>query len=170
MLFSLLGIEPDFDIDTKKLEASYFQQQRLFHPDRFIGKPPAERQAAMQKSVDINQAYQKLKSPLTRAQTLLAMQKITIGTDNDSVKPSQALLVETLEWREAIDEANSVETLKIQQEALNAAHLHCLSDLSSLYRGQDWQGFAQSALRLGYLEKSQEAVRQKIKRMDKAAS
>jgi len=165
--FALLGLMPSFDMDDAALEASYFKQQRLFHPDRTVGKPPLERQAALQRSVDINEAYQALKTPLSRAQTLLAMQGLTVGTDTDSVKPTQSLLMETLSWRETIDESATPQALETTEKSLSAAHLHCLAQLSTLYRDQNWQAMAQSALRLGYIEKALQAAAQTKKRMDK---
>ncbi len=98
--FTLSSISPAFDLDLQALEAAYFTAQRQYHPDRFAGKPAAERQQAMQRSADINQAYETLKNPLKRAQYLLHLQGITVGTEQDSVKPSQELLMETMEWRE----------------------------------------------------------------------
>ena len=102
--FEIFSITPTFDIDLVKLEAEYFKAQRLFHPDRFVGEPSAEKMAALQKSMDINQAYEILKNPLKRAQHLLQLQGIIVGTDADSVKPSPALLMEIMEMREQLEE------------------------------------------------------------------
>ena len=170
LVFGLLDLKPSFDVNAKELEENYFRKQRLYHPDRFIGKPIPERNAALQKSVDINEAFQTLKNSLTRAQALLAMQGITVGTDHDSVKPSQALLQETLHWRETIDEASTIAELKTIEIPLDAAHSHCLSQLSALYRDSNWPDMAQATLRLAYLEKSLQAVAQKKKRLEKSAS
>lgn len=164
--FALLQIPESFDLDLATLEKTYFAQQRLYHPDRLVGKSPAERNTALQRSADINEAYHTLKQPLSRAQALLALQGVTVGTDKDSVKPSQSLLMETLEWREAIDEALTPEALEKPEKALIAAHLHCLKSLSELYQAQTWPEMAQSALRLGYLEKALQAVAQKRKRLE----
>ena len=163
--FALLQIPESFDLDLAILEKTYFAQQRLFHPDRLVGKSPAERNAALQRSADINEAYHILKQPLSRAQALLALQGVTVGTDKDSIKPSQSLLMETLQWRETIDEAQSLDALSHIENSLQAALSGCLLSLSALYGVQDWQALAQSALRLGYLEKSYEAVRQKTTRL-----
>ena len=167
VFFELLEISPSFELSPKDLEKSYFEKQRLYHPDRFIGKSPAERNAALQKSVNINEAFKALKAPLTRAQTLLAMEGVIVGTDRDTVKPSQSLLLETLQWRESIDDASTQEALKISEIPLDAAYSHCLSQLSALYREKNWPEMAQATLRLGYLEKALEDVAKKKKRMDK---
>ncbi len=165
--FSILGLTPGFDMDLQALETSYFKEQRLYHPDRFIGKPPAERNAALQKSADINEAFKALKTSLTRAQTLLAMEGVIVGTDKDTAKPSSSLLMETLEWRESIDEAATLGALKTVEIPIDAAHSHCLSQISALYAEANWPEMAQATLRLGYLEKALEAIGQKKKRLEK---
>lgn len=140
--FRLLDIPVGFDISMDALESAYFGQQRLFHPDRFSGKPSLERQAAMQRSMDINSAYNILKNPLSRAQYLLQSQGITVGTDHDTVKPSQALLVEIMELREAgipkgIEDMVAESTRRVGQ----------------WYKDQSFEAMAQETLRLGYLLK-----------------
>lgn len=142
--FSLLEILPAFGVDKKTLEEAYFKQQRLYHPDRFAGKPAPERQAATARSVDINQAYQTLKDPLKRAQYLLKLQGITVGTDHDSVKPSHELLTEVMEWRETGIE---VPALKEQQQ-------QSIAKIAEHYRTGAWEAMAQETLRLGYIVKT----------------
>jgi molecular chaperone HscB len=54
--FSVFDLTPAFDIDTRTLEKSYFNAQRLFHPDRLVGKGPMERQQAVLHSMLVNEA------------------------------------------------------------------------------------------------------------------
>lgn len=158
--FDLLGLTPQFDIDLKALESAYFKAQREHHPDRFAGKPAAERQAALQRAGDINTAYDTLKNPLKRAQYLLSLQGIRIGTENDSVKPSPGLLQETLEWREEIEEATPEKLTKLDN-SLKAMQEKSIVLLSSHYVESLWDMMAQETLRLGYIGKALEAVRQR---------
>jgi molecular chaperone HscB len=146
--FSLLNISPAFDLDLKNLESAYFTEQRKYHPDRFVGKPDQERLSAMQRSVDINNAYKALKEPLARAQYLLKLNGVTVGTEHDSVKPSQALLMETLEWREAIDEGKNIKSL------LQETREESLRRIAEHYKNAAWEKMAQETLRLGYIEKA----------------
>lgn len=146
--FTLLGIQSAFALDLAALESAYFREQQKSHPDRFVGKPPAERQQALQRSVDINQAYETLKNPLKRAQYLLSLNGIKVGTDNDSVKPSQALLMEVMELRESPD-AQKLATLKEES----------ITRVASLAAAKDWQNMAQETLRLGYLLKALDEVK-----------
>lgn len=144
--FSLLNISPAFDLDLTALEAEYFKAQRQYHPDRFVGKPAEERNQALQKSININQAYETLKNPLKRSQYLLQLQGIIVGTDSDSIKPSHELLTEIIELREHLAEGKEI-------EQINELHKNSLLDISKYYANKDWQKMAQETLRLGYLVK-----------------
>ncbi len=156
--FELLGIDPAFTIDAKALENDYFIQQRLYHPDRYVKKTPAERQQALLRSVDINAAYETLKKPQSRAQYLLHLQGIEVGTESDTVKPSRTLLMQTLQWREAIDEAATADALTQLEESLNAATMHTIDAIATYYESHDWSLMAQDALRLSYILKTREAI------------
>jgi molecular chaperone HscB len=142
--FELLGLTPQFTLDLAQLESAYFTAQRECHPDRFVGKSAADRQAAMNRSIDVNDAYQTLKDPLSRAQYLLSLQGIRVGTDNDSVKPSQELLIEAMEMRE---EPSSKATLSqtIQQS---------IAKIGEHYTKAAYNEMAQETIRLGYLMKA----------------
>lgn len=141
--FELLDLVPIFALEVSKLETNYFAAQRACHPDRFVGKGDAERLAAVQRSVDINKAYQTLKSPLLRAQYLLQLQGIVVGTDHDSVKPSHTLLTEVMELRES---PPSSKTLAQMVE-------ESITRIEQYYHSADWPSMAQETLRLGYLKK-----------------
>ncbi len=150
--FELLNLPAAFTLDLAALESAYFQQQRLYHPDRFTGKPPAEKHAALQRSVDINNAYHTLKNPLPRAQYLLQLQGISVGTDKDTVKPSQALLIEIMELRERQDEISG---------SLDAMHDDSVQRIAEAYANKHWDAMAQETMRLGYITKTMEDNRRK---------
>lgn len=158
--FELLNLPVAFNLDLKALEVAYFKAQREHHPDRFAGKPAADRQAALGRAGDINTAYDTLKNPLKRAQYLLSLQGIRVGTEHDSVKPSPGLLQETLEWREEIEEATPDELTKLD-DSLKAMREKSIALLSSHYIESQWEMMAQETLRLGYIGKALEAVRQR---------
>jgi len=141
--FSLFGLEPAYSINVSALEKSYFNAQRQFHPDRFVGKSEIDKLAAAKRSMDINQAYKTLKDPLPRAQYLLKLNDVIVGTDNDSIKPSQALLAEVMELRETPPEAKILEALVDR----------CIARIQTLSETKDWPAMADETLRLGYLLK-----------------
>lgn len=147
--FELFGIAPAFTIDPAALEKAYFTAQRQFHPDRMIGKSGEEKLAAMQRSADINRAYETLKSPLARAQYLLQLQSITVGTHTDTVKPSHALLTEIMELRETPP----------GKEELNAMLEHSIQQIAAHCEAKNWPQMAHETLRLGYLQKMKDDLK-----------
>ena len=165
--FTLLEILPAFDLDLAVLEASYFREQKNNHPDRFVGKPDAERLAALQRSADINMAYENLKDPLKRAQYLLLLQGMYVGTERDTVKPSQELLAEMMELRERIDEVRDIQTLYELIDELDETHKRLLNFISGAYAKAQWDRMAQLVLKLGYVQKAEDDLKKKKTRMGK---
>lgn len=147
--FQLLNLQPAFDIDLAQLEAEYFKAQRQYHPDRFIGKLTEERNQALNKSMDINKAYDLLKNPLKRAQYLLHLEGIEVGGEHDTVKPEQPLLIEIMELREQLEESNNTKLV----DQLSNYYENSLLDISKYYANKEFQKMAQETLRLGYLVK-----------------
>lgn len=142
--FDILRLPEHFALDDAVLKTAYFARQRQYHPDRFVNKEPQERQYAMQRSIDVNRAYETLKDPLRRAQHLLHLQGIEVGGDNDTVKPSQAILVEAMELGESPPSGEKLQRM-IEQS---------IERIGSHYDQQAFEAMAQETLRLGYLQKA----------------
>lgn len=70
--FEVLGLAPNFNLDSAELENAYFAAQRQWHPDRFVRKSAEEKAEANVKSTQVNDAYHTLKNPLLRARALYA--------------------------------------------------------------------------------------------------
>ena len=86
------------------LDARWKDLQREAHPDRFAAQGPAAQRVAMQWSVRINEAYQRLKDPLKRAAYLCELHGSPIRAEDNTAMPAQ-FLVQQMQWREALDEA-----------------------------------------------------------------
>ena len=100
--FGLLGLPAQFDLDPARIEAAFFERSKELHPDRHATAPAAERVAVLSRSRALNDAYQTLKKPVSRAQYLLEREGVTIG-DNERIDP--ALVMRVLELREELAEA-----------------------------------------------------------------
>jgi len=100
--FALLGLTPAFDVDVAALEKAFFERSKELHPDRFASAPAAERVVALSRSRALNDAYQILKKPISRAEYLLGQAGVTIG-DNERLDP--AALMPILDERELLAEA-----------------------------------------------------------------
>lgn len=153
--FSLLSLPRSFEVDAAALEQSYFALQREYHPDRFAKASAEERAIATQMSVRVNDAYQTLKSPLARAQYLLQLAGWL------ETKPDQATLVESMEMQEQLAEATHEAAMMALAKSAGTAQEKCLAGLSSAFAAPDYARAAQLALRLSYVSKLLENIRQK---------
>ena len=99
--FDLLALPQAWEMDSEALQSSYLTQQRLWHPDRFVGKPESQKAEALQQSALINQAYQTLLDPLKRAEHLLHLNGVE--TPKETVQDPE-LLMEVMEYQEVLME------------------------------------------------------------------
>lgn len=166
-LFEILGLKPSFRLDLKALEQAYFTAQRACHPDRFVGKPEADRIAAITRSQLVNDAYETLKNPLTRAEHLLELQGIFVLADDAKAPP--ALLMEMMELRESLADAGSDgRALANMVEEIKAAHKANEAALADAFDAADYAKASEETLRLQYLGKAMEEAHMLIYRLKAA--
>ena len=109
--FALFGLRPGFAVDRARLDETWKQLQRQAHPDRFAAQGAAAQRVAMQWSVRINEAYSRLKDPLTRAAYWCERQGFPVNAHSNTAMP-QAFLMQQMEWREALDAADDTAALE----------------------------------------------------------
>ena len=102
--FSTLGLPPVYAIDHDALERRYRDLQRALHPDRFTSAPATERRMALNKAVEVHEAYRVLRDDLKRAEALVKLR----GDDSTSSEVADPeLLMTVMELREALSEAKA---------------------------------------------------------------
>ena len=104
--FELFDVPLQFAQDRSQLDARWKQLQREAHPDKFAGQGAAAQRVAMQWSVRINEAYQRLKNPLKRASYLCELHGAPINAENNTAMPTD-FLMQQMAWREALDDAET---------------------------------------------------------------
>lgn len=109
--FELFGLSPAFGIDRAAVDARWKDLQREAHPDRFASADAASQRLAMQWSVRINEAYQRLKDPLRRAAYLCELNGAPIEAESNTAMPPD-FLMQQMEWREQLDEARDAAELE----------------------------------------------------------
>src|SRR6185369_15081344 len=108
-----------------------------------------ERTLTISRSMEVNAGYETLKSPLKRAKYLLTVN----GIKEADIKPSNALLMEIMELREALAEAESKETLaKLEADNTNSA-AKIVVQLSSAFKEKNLPLAAELVTRLSYVTK-----------------
>jgi molecular chaperone HscB len=108
--FELFGVPEQFAQDRMVLDARWKALQREAHPDKFAAQGPSAQRVAMQWSVRINEAYQRLKHPLKRASYLCELNGAPINPETNTAMPP-AFLIQQIEWHEALDDAKTIENL-----------------------------------------------------------
>jgi molecular chaperone HscB len=108
--FELFGLETRFAQDRSAVDARWIDLQRQAHPDKFAAQGAAAQRVAMQWSVRINEAYKRLKDPLKRAAYLCELNAAPVNAENNTAMPA-SFLMQQMEWREALDDAVSVDEL-----------------------------------------------------------
>lgn len=129
--FELFAVPATFAQTRATLDARWKMLQREVHPDRFAAQGAAAQRVAMQWSVRINEAYQRLKDPLKRAAYLCELHGAPVQAENNTAMPPQ-FLVQQMEWREALDEASDAAALETLQSQVDDARARALSSLDWL--------------------------------------
>ncbi len=110
--FELFGVPRRFAQDRSALDARWKQLQREAHPDRFAAQDVATQRRAMQWSVRINEAYQRLKDPLKRAAYLCELAGAPINAHDNTAMPAE-FLMQQMAWREALDDAQDADQVQV---------------------------------------------------------
>jgi molecular chaperone HscB len=126
--FELFELLPAFALDLALLDERWKVLQREVHPDRHAAADAQTQRQAMQWSVRINEAYQRLKDPLKRAAYLCELNGAPVQAENNTAMPA-AFLMQQMEWREDLEEARSAEQLERMADEVAAARKTMLGDL-----------------------------------------
>jgi len=151
--FELFGCTQQFAQDRAALDVRWKDLQREAHPDKFAARGDAAQRVAMQWSVRINEAYQRLRNPLKRAAYLCELAGSPINAHSNTAMPA-AFLMQQMQWREELDEAGSDESLQALRENVDAAQSALLSECAILIDGQgDYAAAVQTVRSLMFIEK-----------------
>jgi molecular chaperone HscB len=168
--FQLFGLAPRFAQDRAAIDARWKDMQKQAHPDKFAAHDAAAQRLAMQWSVRINEAYQRLKDPLRRAAYLCELQGFPIQAENNTAMPVD-FLMQQMQWRESLDEAGTVADLDVIDDMVNAVRRTMLQNCEQLLDvAKDMPAATQQVRALMFIErfvKDVEAQRDRIESADK---
>jgi molecular chaperone HscB len=151
--FEIFGLSPAFSIDRDALDARWKELQREAHPDRFATADAQAQRQAMQWSVRINEAYQRLKDPLKRAAYLCELNGVPIQAENNTAMPA-AFLMQQMQWREELEEARGADELERMADDVAQARRDMLQGLARTADEQgDFAALAQQVRALMFVER-----------------
>ena len=160
--FELFGLNRQFAQERSTLDARWKALQREAHPDKFAAEGAAAQRVAMQWSVRINEAYQRLKDPLKRAAYLCELAGAPVNAHSNTAMPS-AFLMQQMEWREALDDADNASALEVLQTEVEASRKLLLQQCETLLDQQRDAAAAVGPVRaLMFIEKFTQDLHQRL--------
>jgi molecular chaperone HscB len=138
--FTFLGLPKKLQIDAAALEKSFYALSRQFHPDYFMNAGAEERQASMERSSLLNDAYRTLREPVQRAKYLLALEGYK---EAEKKSPPADLLEEVFELNMQVEELKAAKKMGDEDELseARAALEETLTNLNSRMKELDGQLF-----------------------------
>ena len=139
--FALFDLPVAFQVDSALLNERYLALQKSLHPDNFSAASAQEQRLAIQKSAEINDALRILKDPITRADSIIAIN--TGETENPEEKSNNDIdvLRQQMEWRETlenIEKRKDTDELTAFTQEINQIRHAILSKLSTALDAQQW--------------------------------
>ncbi|NQD38132.1 Fe-S protein assembly co-chaperone HscB [Permianibacter sp. IMCC34836] len=99
--FALFGLSPSYALDRDDLTRRYRELQKAVHPDRYANAGESERLMAVSQAARINDAFQTLRDPVSRARYLL--QQHGGNWQDEQTIQDKAFLFEQMELREELE-------------------------------------------------------------------
>ena len=163
--FELFGLPQQFDTDTNALDHTWKQLQKQVHPDQFSAQGAADKRLAMQWSVRVNEAYQRLKNPLRRAAYLCELNGAPIRAEDNTAMP-HAFLIQQIQWREDLEEATDALAIEALQQQMAQEKQQLLQQCAdTLDQQQDWAQAAQTVRALMFIERFEHDLDKRLERL-----
>jgi molecular chaperone HscB len=126
--FTLFGIAAAQGVDAADLETRFRDIQAQVHPDKHADGTDSAQRLSMQWATRVNEAYQTLKSPLSRARYLLQLRGHDAQIESNTAMPMEFLMAQ-MELREAVAEAK----VGADETALDQLRDQLMSEIKSEY-------------------------------------
>jgi molecular chaperone HscB len=160
--FELFAVPQAFEQDRGQLDARWKELQKEAHPDKFAAQGAAAQRIAMQWSVRINEAYQRLKDPVQRAAYLCELNGAPIKAESNTAMPA-AFLMQQMELREALEDARTEENLdQINKQASQMLREQLLNVDHLLDQAKDYPAAAQAVRALLFIQKFQADIQRRF--------
>lgn len=159
--FALFDLPVAFQVDSALLNERYLALQKSLHPDNFSAASAQEQRLAIQKSAEINDALRILKDPITRADSIIAIN--TGETENPEEKSNNDIdfLMQQMEWRETlenIENRQDTDELTAFTQEINQIRHAILSELSTALDAQQWDIARAITDKLRFIKKLQAEI------------
>ncbi len=163
--FELFGVPRRFAQERSALDARWKELQREAHPDRHAASGGAAQRQAMQWSVRINEAYQRIKDPMRRAAYLCELHGAPIRAEDNTAMPGD-FLMQQMEWREALEEADSLAQVEALEDQVRQARRVALERCADLIdQQQDFAGAARQVRALMFIARFAPDIERRLEQL-----
>ena len=164
--FELFELAPAFGLDRHDLDQARRALQARVHPDRFVTEGDTARRIAMQWALRVNEAYERLKDPITRAAYLCELNGVPIGAEDNTAMPG-AFLMQQMAWRESLAEAGTAAEVEALVDEMALARTGAIAELrSTLDDRHDFVAAAQQVRALMFIERFSQDIDRRIDALD----
>jgi len=155
--FEIFNIPVAFELDTDQLSVLYRELQKEVHPDRFASAGDQQSRLAVQMTSLVNQAFDTLKMPVSRAHYLLKLAGLDIDHDQDTTMDPM-FLMEQMELREEIEAVRSksdplAEIDRLLKLVKNKSSL-VMDEFASCYKANDFNKAHEWSRKMQFLNKN----------------
>ncbi|PQJ68362.1 co-chaperone HscB [Photobacterium angustum] len=159
--FELFGLPFQFELDNSLLASQFRELQRRFHPDNYATASERDRLLSVQKAAQINDAFQTLKNPVSRAEYMLAERDEDIRGEQKTLQ-DMAFLMQQMELREALeaipDSSDPESALFDFEQQASAMYKEQLAQLAELLNNEQWLEAADCVRKLKFIVKLRDEV------------
>lgn len=163
--FELFRLPFQFELDGSLLSTQFRELQRRFHPDNYATASERDRLMSVQKAAQINDAFQTLKNPISRAEYMLSEQDMDIRGEQKTLQDPEFLMqqMELREELEDISDASDPESALFDfEQQITVLYKSQLSALEQLLNQEDWEEAADAVRKLKFIDK----LRYEIERLE----
>tara|TARA_B100001057_G_C22355180_1_gene758645 strand:+ start:51 stop:554 length:504 start_codon:yes stop_codon:yes gene_type:complete len=153
-----------FNIDIDMLNHQYRTLQKTIHPDRFVNATDAEKKQSLQKSTQINDAYQVLKDPIKRASHIISLYQVV---KENALPPD--FLMQQMEWEEEFETINDLEQIQLFSDKIEEEKKILMELLAkNLDEQKDWESATNIISKLKFITNLFLRIQQKKLSLDKS--
>src|SRR5947208_12319213 len=117
--FALFEMSRKLWIEMDGLEQKFLQLSWKLHPDNFVNATEQERELALKRSSELNDAYRTLRDPVGRVEYLLGIEGARKEGEHKQQAPPE-LLEEVFELNESLDELRDARASGMELDGLKA--------------------------------------------------
>ncbi|MFG0772086.1 co-chaperone HscB [Vibrio plantisponsor] len=154
--FELFGLPTQFQLDGSLLSSRFRELQKRFHPDNFATASERDRLMSVQKTAEINDANQMLKSPISRAEYLLSLNGVELRGEQQTLQDPM-FLMEQMELREELeaitDNSDAESALFDFDSKVEKMYKQHLIQVEQELNSEQWNSAADTVRKLKFIAK-----------------